>query len=416
MSDTKEKQESLNVLITGSSLSSNKGAMAMTLVLAEELRSMDPDCRLWLASKYPKQDTAIAAREKIELVGAPPSRVVTTTLLRSLLAVLIRPISNRWLFDGIMRSYGRADVVVDLGGVTFSDDRDWRGLLLSIGWIVPAIASGTPILKLSQAFGPFQKRRNRIAARLLLKKCGLLIARGQDSALKVKQLLGVGQECHVCADVAFLLESASDNWVDGFLSSHGLPQRSFVGISPSVVVDRKAVADRYRIAMAELVESAVRTTGCPVVLVPHAWASSGHGGGDMDLCCDIYKRLNKSDNVFVIKDELDAAMLKGIISRSYVYVACRFHAMIAALGSSVPTMVVGWGHKYNEIMELFGIQEFACDFSVAKGDRLTKLFDGMWQNREQLRGQISRSLKDVKKSSQENFELLRAFLKKNGLL
>jgi colanic acid/amylovoran biosynthesis protein len=416
MFDKNEQQKSLNVLITGSSLSANKGAMAMTLVVAEQIRSISPNCQLWLASKYPKQDMMIAAREGIELVDAPPSRVVTTTFLRSLLVMLIRPIPTRWLFDRIMHAYSRADVVLDLGGITFSDDRDWRGLLLSIGWIVPALAVGTPFVKLSQAFGPFQKWRNRIAARLLLKKCSLLIARGQSSALNIQQLLGPGQECHVCADVAFLLKPASDNLIDEFLRGHGLPQRGFVGISPSMVIEGKAGANRYRTVMAELIENVVHTTGCPVVLVPHAWPFGGRGYGDMDLCCDIYDKLDRKDNVFIIKEDLDAVMLKSIISRSEVLVSCRFHAMIAALGSNVPTMVVSWGHKYNEIMELFGIQNFACDFSIADGDRLTRLFAKMWQNREQLREQIKQNLEDIKKSSQANFELLRMFLDKNGLL
>ncbi|MCK4998563.1 MAG: polysaccharide pyruvyl transferase family protein [Anaerohalosphaera sp.] len=420
MSESTKKNDRLTVLISGSSLSSNKGAMAMTLVLAQQMRKRDPDCKLRLLSKYPDQDILAAQRLDIELVHAKPSSVVTFTLLRSILAAMIKPLPNRWLYNDMIRAYEDADILVDMGGVTFSDDRDWRGLLLSIGWLMPAVATNTSFVKLSQALGPFKKPMNNIFAKFLLKRASLVIARGKGTSQNLDKLIPGGITHHLCTDVAFLLEPAAADEIDHYLSSNDLPQNNFIGISPSAVVDRKAkakgIGQLYRNSLKHLVEHVRTTTDRPVMLVPHAWPQSGKGREDMELCCDIYDELDSFDNVFVIKDNLDAALLKGIIARSEVFIACRFHAMIAALSSNVPVQVVGWGHKYNEIMELFRMEKFCCDFTSATPQDLARSFDEMWQTRQDLNTTITDNLEQVRQSSAQNFHLLENLLTEKGLL
>ena len=419
-SNLQNKSLCLNVLISGSSLSANKGAMAMTLVSAEQIRSISPGARVRLLSKYYEQDKAAAEEFSIELVDATPSKVVSSTLLRSIAVMVTGRIFRRLFYDSVLKAYAWADVVVDLGGVTFSDDRDWKGLMLSIGWIAPAVATDTPLAKLSQAIGPFKKKRVRWPARFLLKRCGLLITRGKGTTENVRRLLGANIEYHQCADVAFLLEKADSDAINDYLGSHGLPLREFVGVSPSAVVDRmahsKGVRDKYRAAMVCLINHAREVSGLPVVMVPHAWPPGNSKREDMELCCDIFNQLDEKRNIFIVKDNLDAKMLKGIISRSEVFSACRFHAMIASLSSTVPTLVIGWGHKYNEIMELFGLEQFSCDFTVANEKVLCESFSSLWEDRDKYREQISISLDSVKDSAAKNFKLLRQFLCEKDLL
>ena len=417
---SRKNQKPLTILISGSSLSGNKGAMAMALVLAKQLREIKSDCRLLLLSKYFKQDAPFAPLYGIELIKAPPSRLVSLTLIRSLVVMLLRSVPTQWLYDSVMKAYRDSDILVDLSGVSFSDDLDWRGKMLSVAWLAPALATKTPYVKLSQALGPFRKRINRWAARFFLKQSPLLIARGTKSAENVRELLGPENKCHVCYDTAFLLEPSDEKTVDQFLKQRSIPGGGFVGISPSAVVDRKAKGKHqqayYRNAIAELIRHITETTGSSVVLIPHAWPQTGRGTEDMHLCLEITAKLPEVKNVYVIKQDLDPSMLKGIISRSEVFVSCRFHAMIASLSSKVPTLVVGWGHKYNEIMQLFGHDEFCYDFSTAGGAMLTESFGRLWRDREKMRGLIEENLQEVENSSRENFRLLREYLEENDLL
>ena len=156
--------------------------------------------------------------------------------------------------------------------------------------------------------------------------------------------------------------------------------------------------------------------GKPVVMIPHAWPQGGKGKEDTDLCLDIYQELSDTKNIFVIKENCDAALLKGIIARSEAFIACRFHAMIAALSSTVPVQVIGWGHKYNEIMEMFDMQQYCCDFTSAYPQEIALSFSDMWQKRQDLKGIIAANLQQVKLSSEQNFHLLEKLLRDKGLL
>jgi len=411
----------LCLLICGGALSGNKGAIAMTLTVAREIRAIVPGCRLRLLSKDPAHDAALAAQEGIELVTARPRQLLTTTLVRSLAASCLPRDRRSLLWDGILRAYAEADCVVDVTGVSFSDDATWRTWLLGIGWLLPALATGTPYTKLSQTLGPFRKPLNRWLARQLLPRCGLIITRGEQAQREVSELLGLDPPCPVCADTAFLLEPASDATVDAELRAVGAPIRGFVGVSPSAIVAwksesrQKGGATTYRQVMCDLIEYILKSTGLPVVIVPHA-AERALGPVDYELSREVCAGLPAEAPVFLLSGEQDPWLLKGIITRAEAFVACRFHALVAALSSGVPTLAVGWGHKYVDAMKLFGVAEFHHNFADISDDKLRVSFSRLWEQREMLRARLRALLPAVQDSARENFRLLYAFWKAKGLV
>ena len=407
----------MKIIITGSSLSGNKGAMAMTLVAVDELRRIAPMCEIKLISKYPNLDRPLAEKINVGIVPALPAKFVTSTLLRACCIKLFNFLPRQLFLDDILKSYCEADVMVDLGGVTFSDDRDWRGLMLSIAFLMPAVAVDLPAAKLSQALGPFNKLAVRLSAKYLLPKCALLIGRGQYTSANIMGLLGEGF-CHEASDVAFLLRASSDDQVAAYLKESGLPQEGFVGVSPSAVVDRKARAKRidYRETMVRLIDHTISYTGLPVVLIPHAWPSGGKGMEDLELSEEIQKHLSRKENAYVVRDDLDARMLKGIIAKSEIYIACRFHAMIASISTNVPTFVIGWGHKYREIMKIIDCENYVCDFSKADFKIASEYFIRLYEKREEIKKKIVSALPALKASAQENFNLIEQLLESKKLI
>lgn len=415
------QRDPLRVMISGGALSGNKGAMAMTLVAIEQIRRIVPGCRVQLLSKYPWQDAERARELGVELMAAPPKQLVTVTLIRSALCRLLhcRPVGP--LNDSILRAYRQADVLVDLGGDTFTEDRDWRGLLLSVGWLLPGVAAGTRMVKLSQAIGPFRRFTNRFWAKYLLPKCAALHARGEKTRSMLHELLGSRVEVPVCADVAFLLAPDGEQQVDAVLARDGIPPSGFVGVSVSAVVDRNAsrvVPGYYRTTIARLVEHIRRNTGRPVLLISHATPQGKTASEDAAICHDIRKSLGNASDIHVLQDDLPAALLKGVIQRADAMAACRFHAMVAALGTSVPVMVMGWGHKYGEVMDMFGVGQFTHDFApmTVTDAELCASFDRLWEGRTEIRRQLAERHEGVVQSAQNNFRRLRSLLEQEGLL
>jgi colanic acid/amylovoran biosynthesis protein len=407
-------------LISGGSLSGNKGAVAMTLAAIGRLRALAPGCRLRLLSRYPTDDQALAAAEGIDLVPAPPPRMVTTMAIRALASLALRLPPTGPLSDSILRAYREADVLLDISGDTLSDNYTWRSVMLNVSRQLAALAAGIPVVKLSQAIGPFRTWCVRRVARFLLEHCSLVIARGETTAREVRALLGSRTACHVCADLAFLLEPASAEAVDAALRACGAPLHGYVGVSLSSTTEHHARLRRkrsdYRTVMRDLVSHILQATDRPVVLVPHAAREGRIPSADWDVSRDVLERLPQRKGVFLIGNDLDPRVLKGVIGRSEVCVVCRFHAMVAALGSAVPPMVIGWSPKYREVMDAFGVGSSCYDFADSSASRLAAAFSDLWAGRAALRERIRSHLADVRYSAEENFRLLRQFLREEGLV
>src|SRR5690606_35525159 len=87
-----------------------------------------------------------------------------------------------------VRALAEADVVLDQGGIAFSDGRE-KFLLFNLAILLPGFVLATPVVKCAQALGPFRKRLNRTAARLALPRVRLIVARG---ATTLEFLDGIG--------------------------------------------------------------------------------------------------------------------------------------------------------------------------------------------------------------------------------
>lgn len=100
--------------------------------------------------------------------------------------------------------------------------------------------------------------------------------------------------------------------------------------------------------------------------------------------------------------EMDAEEIRAYIGQCEMLVASRFHAMVFALSEQVPVLLTGWSHKYLEVMEQFGLGEYAADFSKLSLEGLIQKFEIFQNNQEQIRYSIKKHLPAVQKSSRQN--------------
>lgn len=409
----------MKILISGAALSGNKGAMAMAVVTINQLKKRYPGCAISILSKYPDQDRENCRKYGVGLIESPPSKLVSSTLVLSSLKVLMKNLFPTSFFnDKIISAYQDADILLDIGGITFSDDREWKGRVLSVGWILPAMATDTPVVKLSQAMGPFRRMITKICGKKILNYSSVIIARGKQSENHVKNIIPNHKGVFCCDDLAFLLEKSDDLLTTEYLQQKNLPLNKFVGISPSAVIYRKAkargIANDYLKVLRDIIVHIKKEYNMQIVMVPHAWPQSGKGEEDLEICCKIRDLLEDTTNVYIVEDDLDCNMLKSIIGRSHYFIASRFHSMIAALSTNTPTMVMGWGHKYKEIMNRVCAGNLCIDFSQTDASVLIALVDDLHHKRNSYEKGITDNLEAIKESSMLNFSILDEFIQ-NGL-
>ena len=167
-----------------------------------------------------------------------------------------------WLFSLIgikiplprqLRNFRDSKVMFDIGGITFAE----RGpvLLYNIFSLMPALLMDVPIIKLSQAVGPFNSPINRFFARIFLKRCKFVFTRGEKSAEFLKGLEVISADStQSAADIAFLyqpeysLSDENEEKVDQVaekLSNLKASGKKIVFIFPSSVIYKKAKNSSY---------------------------------------------------------------------------------------------------------------------------------------------------------------------------
>lgn len=390
------------ITIIGSALSGNKGASAMLESAIQTLEHRLGEVDFTLFSMYPREDAAQNRYENLEIVAANPRQLGVTI---NLLALAYRMLP---FMRGTIRKRSRAvralvesDVLLDQGGITFTDGRE-KFLLYNVASILPAFNTKTPVFKCAQAVGPFKNPINRWASRLFLPRVKTLVTRGR---ITHEFAAGIGlQNLYAGADYAFSLELEGTELdeVAAHVDLTFFEGGDVVGVCPSVVLQKKvdAAGGDYASQIIGFIEH-LQSQGKRVLLVPHS-ARTGTDkthNNDLPLCRDIYQRLAVSNSVLFVDRELSSQQLRFLIGQCGLFVASRFHAMVSSLAMAVPTLVIGWSHKYREVLEMFELEEWAFGHDQLTPDHLNKRFAELEAAQLEVQAKLDRHLPGVKLKS-----------------
>ena len=128
---------------------------------------------------------------------------------------------------------------------------------------------------------------------------------------------------------------------------------------------------------------------------------------DGPVCRAVGDRFIHDPGVVAIDADLTAGELRHIVARGAVLVTSRFHAMISGLATATPTVVVGWSHKYREVLSDFGLEDFGFDAQCLDNPEIVtgKVVEALDQ-RDVIINRIHSSLPDVKERSARNFSVI----------
>lgn len=404
-----------HIAILGLTVTGNKGAESMLLAIMREMEARVAPCQFDLLTVYPAEDRKQTLPPNLRLVAAKPLTMLFLVLPLSILlwpllglgAVrrMLRPI-------GVFRSLLDADLVIDASGVAFVHGRGLPILVYNLAVCLPPTILGRPIIKVAQALGPFPSFLNRTLGGWALRRVDRICARGEITGEHLAALGLTNYE--VCADTAFLMpvDDAARHTADQCLPPAAGRRR--VGISPSIVVDDycRAHGIDYAGVLADFVRG-LRAKSLDVVLIPHSLRpeSRKRMNNDGIVCRDVLGRLGTHTvGVTLIDRELSAPALRAIIARMDFYLASRFHSMVSALASEVPTLLIGWSHKYREVMRMFELQDWAMGYEELAPEKLAERFDALLASEAEVRAKLARRLPDVRRMAARNFDLAAALI------
>jgi polysaccharide pyruvyl transferase WcaK-like protein len=351
----------------------------------------------------------------VEVLGLEPLRLALVEFPLALLASISRAfrIPRGWVRTRGCRAILDADCVIDVAGISFVDGRGIPITVYNALMTAVPLLLGTPTVKAAQAMGPFRKQPNRTLAKLTLPHLAAICARGAGTREHLDELKM--NNVHNVADLAFTLPTAKVLPVS-IEERIAHCKNEYVLVMPSSVVKGlyQKQGGNYVDAMVELIKEIRRATGRTVVVAPHSLRVGKPEGrmNDGPVCDEIIARLQDDSEVIGIRDDLYSAELRRLVADSRILVTSRFHAMISGLATATPTIVLGWSHKYREVLELFGASEYGLDaMALSDTSRVVGMVNGALDIHDVLEKQMKAALPDVMSQSEENFRIIASVLR-----
>lgn len=418
------------ISIIGGTFYGNRGAEAMVSTVIAELRAASSEpLEFNVYSYYPEKDASLINDSQVQVHSATPSYLVLLLIpLAFVLAVfkLFRLGYIQTVFPASVRALNTSDVLICVAGVSFIDGRE-KFLPFNIATLFPAFLLSVPVIKFAQAVGPFKGSVNRLASRLFLSRCKQVFTRGAQTQKHLEAFVPDQTLYQRANDVAFLFKPAfgllaSECDFPGHLQAiNGLKNagRKVVGLCPSVVIEKRRSAKGYDYSqeMAELTGELINS-GYAVVIFPNATRGSDMNklhNNDLPLLEKIRQKLPEQHEEYYscIAASVNAAEVHQLISELNLVITSRFHAMVGALSLSKPVVVMGWSHKYLEVMELFNQQDMVVDFTEFDSQLMVASIKKLDEQESDRSQQINNALEGVRVLSRVQIEYTNQLLKQS---
>ncbi len=403
--------QSVRIAIIGAALSANKGAAAMVESVMARLPNEMGECHFDILTTYPDADASrVPVSVDAAIIGLQPLRLVMVEFPIACLVFVMRKLRLPlfWVRSRGCRSMLDAAIVVDVAGISFADGRGFAIVIYNSLMTGVPLLLGAPVVKAAQALGPFHTIPNKWLAPLVLRRVNTVCARGARTREHLDSVGGINSMD--VADLAFSLDEA-----EGFPNAVSAALRSidkdFIVVMPSAVVRGiyESTGGNYVSAMSALVVGIRDKTGCSVVIAPHSYRAGLPEGrmNDGPVCREVAEACAGDSQVLGLDFDLTAGELRHLVAHSSVLVTSRFHAMISGLATSTPTVVVGWSHKYKEVLDDFGLSSLGLDSSALdKPNEVADIVAQVLASKESMSQQISAALPAVKIRSLRNFSAI----------
>lgn len=408
------------VSIIGATLTGNQGAAAMLETTIGEVSKRFPEAEFVIHSYFPAADKAVCASPNVRVVDATPKALLLSSV-PSILDSVFRRIGLRMpntLMPESLKEIRNSSVLLDISGISLADKREkFLPFNLLCNW--PAMLVGTPVVKLAQAMGPTKSIATRMTARFLFRRMHKVFARG-ETTLELIAGTTVPEKTEIAADIAFLYREdfvLVPDWsgkLDALITELSECEEKVVAISVSSVVAGllEKEGQNYIDAIAVMVERLIED-GYRVVVFPNACreGTSSTRNNDIPIIDELRVKLgSEKDRVHLVTHVVNTAAIRRLLAKTDALISSRFHAMVAALSLGTPTLVLGWSHKYQEVMEMFGGESRFIGTDNMTLDKISNSVAELLENRDKISVTYGKYKDEVERLSASQFEWLDGFL------
>lgn len=408
-----------SILLIGGGFA-NKGAEALLKTVRDELDKRLAPVRFQAIVPANQATDARKAgfipcnsRSREEFVTYHLGRVLKLKATRAWAAASQAGRHLRWLKE--------CAAVLDVSGYAYADTFGIYPMQLTEKLVSGCCIGGVPYVFMPQAWGPLTKSFSQQAIRHMAKHAALLYARDKTSLQCLRSIPNIPEEkLELAPDIVLKFEPRESRDTLEPLERAGLlpKDRQRVGICPNIRIyiatEREGVgmANPYVRWLVELCRRFLRETDVELVLFPHEMSHSSWRRDDRYVCRLVRKAIADDRRVRFFSEYCSADTLKLLIREVDFLIGSRFHSIIAALSLYVPTVAVGWSHKYQEVLNDAGVGELAFSYkTMCNGATINRVLE-TWANREQVHHRLEQSIPLLKGKVDDVFDRVAEILRR----
>lgn len=349
----------------------NKGSELMIYAILDKMRHMYPDVNFVMMPG--KSESSAPFLKRAEL-GFHQKAYYQRKGIRFGELFALLPRDFRDMYGIVMER--EVDVVLDAGGFTYSDQwggRDCRELARACRrWK----KNGTKIVLMPQAFGPFEGREIKKYIEASIDCADLVFAREKTSYEYLVEVVGRRENIKISPDFTCL--------IDGMIPDDFDVNEHRFGLIPNYCMIEKKTEKEGRAYVSFMTACAkylLAKKAAPFLLVHDSTK-------DFWLAEEINKGVG---GVLCIVTEPHPLKIKGILGCCEATLGSRFHGLASALSQGVPSLAVGWSHKYKMLFEDYNFPEGVMSVS-SKDDEVFPMLDLLinFKSREFIKEKIKK--------------------------
>lgn len=391
----------MNILVTGAISLSNKGTAATVVSTVSMLKKLSPSSNITLELFFPARQRSIIDMEKeygVEVVS---------------------PLAQFKWFKGLQK-YRSADMIIDISGEAFVKyyDDDWAQMTIRFCLhLLPLIIGrllNKPTTLLAQTLGPFGPFTPLM--RHLIETATLVTVRDPLSLENLNRAGIDTSRIYLTADPAFLIDAAPKYRIQEILKQEGIDRirrRNVIGLCAARTTGRVLSSKEYRKivkAFANTADSLIEKCNATIVFIPHSSGKIKKENDDVVVGMDIFDKVKRKEQFFLIKGDYRPQELKGIIGTLDCLMSLRMHPVIFASSLRVPSVIIAFNPKASGLMKMLGLEKNVIHIAELREDLLVACVEECLKDMQSMKRALGDATSNVRERALMNISLLEQVL------
>jgi len=296
----------------------------------------------------------------------------------------------------ICKEIYKSDIVLCGGGGILMVIKSIRPVLYYFLPIYIAKVFLKPIFFYGVGAGPINTKLGRFIVKITCNLANAISVRDEKSK-NLLQSIGVKKPINVTLDPAIFFRESSDIPPPKNIKS----QKPIIGISIVPWGDKRYPYtrignnifefNRYKRNIAHLVSYIVDKIDAEIILIPMKYPS------DTIVIDEIIDLLPESIKIKTKRPEKhELSELFNVFRDIDLFIGCRLHSIILSTIMNIPTIAIAYHEKVKSYMELLKEEERVIEIDNFNMERIYKVFEETWNNRESITMNLKRKIEKIK--------------------